>query len=200
MELRRGTGALVGIAVFAVSVLVAGIVWAYLTEYGLQRIVASVAIAVVGAGAAIVAYLLVVRYCRSRRCSLVIVSLLVVLLLIPALSIFYPGKVTYSRFGLTVYGAIPVPSLDITVSPGGFLWFRDKSHFISIEEVEPLMSSGAEVLVVGTGWHGAVGVDPAIQEIDGIEVHILRTPAAFELFNEFVSSGRRVALIAHSTC
>lgn len=200
MELRRVTGVLVSIALFAVSVLVAGIVWAYLTEYGEQRIVAAVAIAVVGASAAVVAYLLVVRCCKSTRCSLVIVSLLAVLLLVPTLSMFYPGKVTYSRFGLTVYGVIPVPTLDITVSPGGFLWFRDKSHFISIEEVEPLLSPDVEILVIGTGWHGAVRVDPAVQEIEGIEVHILRTPAAFELFNEFVSSGRRVVLIAHSTC
>ena len=117
MELRRVTGALVGFVLFALSVLVAGIVWAYLTEYGLQRIALSVAIAAVGAGVAAAAYLLLVRYCQSRRCSLVVVSLLVVLLLVPTLSIFYPGKVTYSRFGLTVYGLISVPSLDITVSP-----------------------------------------------------------------------------------
>ena len=200
MELRRVTGALVGIVLFAVSVLVAGIVWAYLTEYGLQRIALSVAIAAVGAGVAAVAYLLVVRTCKSRRCSLVIASLLVVLLLVPVLSMVYPGQVTYSRFGLTLYGVIPVPSLDITVSPGGLLWFRDKSHFISVDEVEPLLTSDVEVLVIGIGWHGAAKVDPAVQEIDGIEVHILETPAAFELFNELVSNGRRVALIAHSTC
>lgn len=200
VKIRRVTGALVGIVLFAVSVLVAGIVWAYLTEYGLQRIAASLAIAVVGAGVAVVAYFLVVRYCRGRRCSLMIASLLAVLLLVPALSMLYPGKVTHSRFGLTVYSAIPVPSLDITVSTGGLLWFRDKSHFISIEEVELLLSLDVEILVIGTGWHGAVEVDPAIQEIDGIEVHLLQTPAAFELFNEFVSSGRRVTLIAHSTC
>ena len=200
MELSRVTGALVSIVLFALSVLVAGIVWAYLTEYGLQRIAFSLAIAAVGAGLAAVSYLLVVRHCRSRRCFLAVVSLLLMLLLVPALSMFCPRKVTYAQFGLTVYGAIPVPSLDITVSPGGLLWFRDKSHFISIQEVEPLLSPDVEVLVIGTGWHGAVKVDPAVQEIEGIEVHILRTPAAFELFNEMVSSGRRVALIAHSTC
>ena len=200
MELRRVTGALVGIVLFAVSVLVAGIIWAYLTEYGLQRIALSVAIALGGTGAAVAAYYLVVRYCKSRKCSLVVVFLLVVLLLAPTLSMFCPGKVTYSRFGLTVYGVIPVPSLDITVSPGGVLWFRDKSHFISVDEVELLLTSDVEVLVIGTGWHGAAKVDPAVQEIEGVEVHTLRTPAAFELFNEFVSKGKRVALIAHSTC
>ena len=200
MGLRRVTGALVAIVLFALSMLIAGIVWAYLTEYGPQRIAVSVAVAVLGAGVAAVAYLLVVRQCKGRGCSLAIASLMVVLLLVPTLSMVYPGKVTHARFGLTVYGAIPVPSLDITVGPTGLLWFRDKSHFISIEEVESLLSPDIEVLVVGTGWHGAVTVDPAIQEIDGIQVQILETPAAFELFNGLVSNGTRVALIAHSTC
>jgi hypothetical protein len=199
MDLSRVTGALVGTVLFSFSVLVAAIIWVYLTEYGLHRTAISLAIAFAGAGVAVVAYLLV-QMCSSNRCSLVVLSLLVVLLLVPTLSMFYPGKVTYSCFGLTVFGVIPVPSLDITVSPGGLLWFRDKSHFISIEEVEPLLSPDIEVLVVGTGWHGAVTVDPAVQELDGIEVHILQTPAAFDLFNESVSSGRRVSLIAHSTC
>ena len=185
---------------FAISVLIVGIVCAYLTEYGLQRIILSVAIATMGAGMAAAAYFLVVRYCQSRRCSLVVASFLVVLLLVTALSMLHPGKVTYSRFGLTVYGLIPVPSLDITVSPGGLIWFRDKSHFISIEEVEPFLSPDTEVLVIGTGWHGAVSVDHAVQELEGIEVQILRTPDAFEQFNELASGGRRVALIAHSTC
>ena len=113
---------------------------------------------------------------------------------------FYPGKVTYARFGLTVYGVIPISSLDVTVGPGSLLWFRDKSHFISVDEVEPLLSPETDVLLIGTGWHGAARVDPAVQELAGIELRVLQTPAAFELFNELVSSGRRVALIAHSTC
>jgi hypothetical protein len=200
MKLKRVTGVLVGIVLLSGSMLAAGIVWTYLTEYGQRRIVAAVAIAVVGAGVAVLAYLLVARYCKDTRSSLVILSLLAVLLLVPTLSMFYPGKVTYSRFGLTVYGAIPVPTLDIVIDPGGYLWFRDKSHFVSIEEVKPLLATDVEVLIIGTGWHGAVRVDPAVQEIEGTEVHILRTPAAFDLFNEYVSRGRKVVLIAHSTC
>jgi hypothetical protein len=152
MGLRRITAALVSVVLFSASVLVAGIVWAYLTEYGLQRIALSFAITVVGAGAAAMAYFLVVRFCQSRRRSLAVVSFLILLLLIPILPMFYPGKVTYARFGLTVYGVIPVPSLDAKISPDGFLWFRDKSHFVSIEEVESLLSPDLEVLVIGTGW------------------------------------------------
>ena len=197
--MKRAIGVLVGIIILSVSLLVAGIVWVYLTEYG-QRRMAAVVISVVGAGVTVLAYLLVVRCCRNTRCSFAVISLLAVLLLVPTLSMFYSGKVTYSRFGLTVYGAIPVPVLDITVDSDGCLWFRDKSHFVSIEEVKRLISSDVEVLIIGTGWHGAVRIDPAVQEIEGIEVHILRTPAAFDLFNGFVSSGKTVVLIAHSTC
>jgi hypothetical protein len=93
-----------------------------------------------------------------------------------------------------------VPTLDVTVGPHGGLWFRDKSHTLSIEEVEPLLSPEVEALIIGTGWHGAVQVDPAVKEIEGIEVHLLRTPAAFDLFNGYMSRGRTVVLIAHSTC
>jgi hypothetical protein len=200
MRLQRITGLLVIIITLSLAALAAGIVWTYLTEYGQRRIAVAVAIALAGIIVAVLAYLLVVRLCKGTGRSLATLSLLAALLLVPALSMLYPGKVTYSSFGLTVYGAIPVPTLDVTVGPHGGLWFRDKSHTISIEEVEPLLSPDVEALVIGIGWHGAVQVDAAVQEIEGIEVHILPTPAAFDLFNEYVSRGRTVVLIAHSTC
>jgi hypothetical protein len=200
MKLQKITGLIVSIIILSVSALAAGIVWTYLTEYGQRRIAVAAAIALVGIIVAVLVYLLVARFCKGTGRSLAILSLLAALLLVPALSMIVPGKVTYSSFGLTVYGAIPVPTLDITVGSHGGLWFRDKSHYISIEEVEPLLSPDVEALVIGTGWHGAVQVDPAVQGIEGIEVHILPTPAAFDLFNEYVSRGRTVVLIAHSTC
>jgi hypothetical protein len=66
--------------------------------------------------------------------------------------------------------------------------------------VERLLSPGVEVLIVGTGWQDAVSVDAAIEQLRGIEVHILKTPAAFALYNDYRSQGRRVVLLAHSTC
>jgi hypothetical protein len=200
MALRRFVGIAVGFAVLALSALAAGVVIVYMTEYGQRRFAVAAVIAAIGAGVGILAYTLVTRACKSKKCSFAILMLLVVLLMVPILSMFYPGKITHSRFGLTVYGAIPVPSLDITVGADGILWFRDKSHYVSLEEVAAHLSSDAEVVVIGTGWHGAVQVDPAVQEIEGVEVHILRTPEAFALFNEYVSQGRKVILIAHSTC
>ncbi|MFC2029410.1 hypothetical protein ACFLWA_01630 [Chloroflexota bacterium] len=120
-KLSRVTGIVSALAVLSFSVLAAGIVLAYMSEYGQRRIAAAVAIAAAGSAMAFVAYLLVTRTCRSRRSSILVLSLLVLLLLVPILSIVYPGQVTYSRFGLTVYGAIPVPSLDIAVGTDGIL-------------------------------------------------------------------------------
>lgn len=197
---NRIAAILVGLVPLALSFLGAGVVCAYLTEYGQQRFLLAALVAALGAGIGVAAYLLVSRHCRDNRHALFAVVLAAMLVLVPLASTVYPGRITYSRFGLTVYGLVPVPTLDITVGAGGGLWFRDKSHFIAYDEVEPLLAPEAEALVIGIGWQSAVQVDPAIQEMEGIEIHILPTPEAFDLFNRYVTQGRRVVLIAHSTC
>ena len=40
----------------------------------------------------------------------------------------------------------------------------------------------------------------AIEKMEGVQVHVLPTPEAFALFNRCVAEGRKVVLIAHSTC
>lgn len=200
MKQNRVVGFLVGAVLLSASLLVAGLVLAYLTEYEGRRIAIAAFIVAVGVGAAVAAYLLVSRFCHNKRNTILVISLLLILLLVPLLSTVWPGQVLYSRFGLTVYGLIPVPVLDITVGSHGGLWFRDKSHFVSLEEIQPLLSPGVEVVVIGTGWHDMVQVAPAISDLEGYEVQILPTPAAFELFNRYVSEGRNVVLLAHSTC
>ena len=200
MNWSKLAGLLVALASVALSLLIAGILCAYLTEYGARRILLAAVIVAAGLGVGVAAYLLVPKHCRRKRSAVVIIVLLVLLLLAPLASMAYPGTVLYSKFGLTVYGFVPVPVLDITVGPHGGLWFRDKSHFVSIDEVQPLLSPEVEVLVIGIGWHSAVRVDPAVAALEGVEVHILPTPQAYDLFNRYVSEGRRVALLAHSTC
>ena len=43
-------------------------------------------------------------------------------------------------------------------------------------------------------------VNDAIRSIQGPALHIMPTPEAFEFFNKCVRDGKKVALIAHSTC
>jgi hypothetical protein len=200
MKLRSVAASLAFLIVLAMSWLSAGIVWLYMTEYGAQRVLIAVLTAFLGTGTAFIAYYVVFGIFKRDGGAMVVILILVLLVLLPVLSMFYSGRVTYARFGLTVYGAIPVPLLDITIRPNGLLWFRDKSHFVSINEVQPLLAPGTEALIIGIGWENRVKVDPAIYELAGVKVYALSTPEAFELYNQFRSSGRRVALLAHSSC
>lgn len=199
MRRFKFAGIVLGALLASVSLLIAGVVWAYLTEYGPRRIVVAAVVAGAGLLAGLLGYLLVSRSCRTGRC-LALVALVVVLLLAPLGSMVYPRKVTYARFGLTVYGLIPVPVLDVTVGPHGGLRFRDKSHYnIALEELNRLLTPEVEVVVIGIGWDSAARVGPAIAALEGPEVHILPPPEAFARYNQAISVGRVAVLIAHST-
>ncbi len=111
------------------------------------------------------------------------------------------GRISYSRFGLTIYGLVPIPTLDITVNQRGVLWFRPKTHLIQREEIARLLEPDTEVVVIGIGWDRIARVEAdALPVGSQVELKVLSTPEAFLLFNLLKSQGRRAVLIAHSTC
>jgi hypothetical protein len=122
------------------------------------------------------------------------------LVLLPIASTVYPGRITYDRFGLTVYGLLPIPYLDVTINRYGVLWFRTKTHEMRVEEVQPLVTSDVEIVVIGIGWDRLVRVDPAVRQLAGGAVEVLATPDAFARYNQLRNQGRRVVLLAHTTC
>jgi len=188
------------VAVLVLAVIVAGIVSAYLSEYGTTRFVFAAVILGLGGLVAAMLYAATLRHCTSRRRAVICACVLGLVIAAPPASMAFPGRMTYWRFGFSVYGLVPVPVLDITIGPNGGLWFRDKSHFVSLDEVQRLLTPDVEVLLIGVGWDSAARVDPAIEELRGPEVRVLPTPSAFESFNRCVSERRKVVLIAHSTC
>jgi hypothetical protein len=199
MKLNSVVRTLASVIVLSVSMTLAGLLWTNLTKYGLKRQVLAAFAAVLGICLAVAVYLLVSKYCKSRKWAIIIISVLLLLLVASPLSMLYPGKITYSCSGLTVYGIIPVPILDVIIGPNGWLRFRDKSHCIPVQEVQALLSPDVEVIVIGIGWNSEAVADAAIRDIPGREVHILPTPDAFKMFNKCVSEGKKVILIAHST-
>ena len=176
------------------------IVFFYLTEYGSRRLALASAITFGGIILSCVVYWIFTKLCHNRKCEFIFVAVFCIIILTPFLSMKCPGKITYSRFGLTVYGCIPIPILDITVGPKGVLGFRDKSHFITLQEVEALLIPEVEIVVIGIGWNDVVKVDEAIRNIEKVKVEILSTPQAYETYNQYKSEGKKVVLIAHSTC
>jgi len=128
-------------------------------------------------------------------------TVLCLLLIFPA-SMFWPGKILYAREGLTVYGLIPVPALDIVVGKSGVLWFREKNHLITKAEVAALLGDGTDVdtVVIAIGWDEMVTVEPLVHMLPVRSVLIVRTGEAFDLYNRLKREGKRVVLIAHTTC
>jgi hypothetical protein len=139
---------------------------------------------------------------KRRAGQLIVPLILIALVLAPPLSMLWPGTITWATFGFTLYGAIPVPALDVIVNQDGILWFREKTHRITLDEVVRITGDGSdvEVLVIGTGWDQVATVEPEVLALPEIRVMILRTKEAFDLFNQLKKEGKRVVLFAHTTC
>lgn len=110
-------------------------------------------------------------------------------------------QVTYSRFGFTVYGVVPIPLLDFTINEQGVLWFRPKTHVITFDEVKALVDSDTTVIVIAMGWDSIAQVDDLVHvEFLNQKIHALSTPEAFQKYNELRQQGVKVVLVAHTTC
>ena len=106
------------------------------------------------------------------------------------------GYVTFGRHGFTLIAACPVPGFDFRVSAGGVPWFRSKSHDITADEVKAA-AEGADCVIIATGYEGAAKA-PVISL--PIPVEVMKTAEAFARYRELRKAGKRVALIAHTTC
>jgi hypothetical protein len=82
-------------------------------------------------------------------------------------------------------------------------WWREQGHRLSLSDLEDALEAAPEVLIVGTGMMGRMQVPTETrQEIErrGIELHILPTGKACDLYNELEASGRKVMAALHLTC
>lgn len=200
MNIGKVMGMTIGALMILFSLLISFVLVVYLSEYGILRYLFSTLVVMVGIGSGSIAYFRISKLNMRRNLALTISVVLAVFLFAPVISMFYPGKITFCRFGLTVYGVIPIPTLDIQVNNRGLLWFRDKNHYVSLNEIKSIISPDVDSLVIGIGWDGDVRVDPSVKELKGVNVYTLITPDAFSLYNKLKSNGKRVVLIAHSTC
>ena len=83
-------------------------------------------------------------------------------------------------------------------------WRERKGHQLTPAMITGVFDCDIEVLIIGIGVYGAVGVpEDVLQAIreKGINRLILeRTPEACHTYNALFHEGRRVALLAHGTC
>ena len=165
-----------------------------------ERLMLTAGCLIIGIIFSLVLYAAITRLPDSRWLRVTVVSLFALCVSIPLASAAVP-RITYSRFGFTIYGAMPIPVLDITVNQHGMLWFRPKTHRITRAELDTLIAPGVDVVVVGIGWNSIAQLtDDAKQLGDSIDLRVLPTPEAFAVYNALRAEGRNVVLLAHSTC
>jgi hypothetical protein len=111
-----------------------------------------------------------------------------------------PGRFGWCCYAYTTYGAFPRPIADLQVRADGTTRKVAKTHQLTFEQIEWLLDSKPEVLIIAQGWDGVTTPDDRIREHHGCEVRLLKNKEAIELFNRLKRSGKLVAIHYHSTC
>ena len=82
-------------------------------------------------------------------------------------------------------------------------WWRREGHALYAEDIDDILYSAVEVLVVGTGAYGSMKVtEEATKAIKGRGINLLAVPTkeAVSIFNSLHARGKRVAGAFHLTC
>ena len=94
---------------------------------------------------------------------------------------------------------------DLLLLPDGVRaeWWREEGHSLSRADLADVFEAKPEVLVIGTGAEGVMGVPPetrrALEEA-GIRAIIEQTGSAVGRYNALAAAGTRVAGAFHLTC
>ncbi|MCA9554429.1 MAG: hypothetical protein KC933_30625, partial [Myxococcales bacterium] len=191
--INRLAGAATTIALTTLSVLIAGAVGrSFPTTHDLVVALIVVAGALYGLGVG-VALARAAHPGWGLGASVVIVAAVLAVAASAAL-----GRINHAAFGLTVYGLVPLPLVDLTLGAHGGLHLRPKRHEITAEEVQGLRDDGAELVIIGLGWEERARLDPRLE--GDPTVVALPTGEALEAFEQARAAGKRVALLVHTTC
>ena len=82
-------------------------------------------------------------------------------------------------------------------------WWRQQGHVLGVLDVEDILSTQPECLVVGRGASGMMVVTESLRETlaaFGIELIDEPTSRAVKIFNRLRGDGRKIAGAFHLTC
>ena len=111
-------------------------------------------------------------------------------------------KIDGTKFGEITINGKPYDS-DMTVYWDGRLAYRGKDHIIELGEFMKILKSEPEILVIGAGQNGIVKVSEVVAEWaknKKVDIYSEATPKAIDIFNAFVSQGKKAVGIFHVTC
>ena len=111
-----------------------------------------------------------------------------------------PGRFGWCCYAYTTYGVFPRPISDFQVRADGSTRKVGKTHQLTFEQIQWLLTPVPDVLIIALGWDGVTTPDDRIRQYQGCPIHFLRNKEATELFNRLKRDGKRVAIHYHSTC
>lgn len=121
---------------------------------------------------------------------------------LPSDDIICPMRLSGYRFGrVEVDGVLCHEDLWICGERVG-RWWRREGHRVHPEDLAEVLELSPEVVIIGTGFSGMLKVTKeaeALLSSRGMELRVLRTKDAVELYNELAQK-RRVAALLHLTC
>jgi len=82
-------------------------------------------------------------------------------------------------------------------------WRRKQGHFLSVEDLHPVVTAKPSILVVGCGASGLMKIAkelPQFLQQHNIALEAYDTYQAVERFNELSQAGKIVAAALHLTC
>jgi len=94
---------------------------------------------------------------------------------------------------------------DVIVWPEGVddTWWRAEGHYLTREDLEPILNKDPDVIIVGSGAQGNMEVPDEVRdymEEQCSELHVEPTERACSLYNELAGGTRRVVAALHLTC
>ncbi len=82
-------------------------------------------------------------------------------------------------------------------------WWRKEGHYLQVEDIEEILNTKPDVIILGTGKYGTMKVsNDVIKELESrsIEFVYANTDKACKRHNEMVSGEKRVITALHLTC
>ena len=112
--------------------------------------------------------------------------------------------ITEFSFGRIVVGG-QICNSDIKIVQGNLAlnWWRKSGHSVEIDDVQDVLDSGSEILVIGTGQPGYMKITESLRrhlETNNIQLIEEPTAKAIQTFNRFYTEGKRVSGGFHVGC
>ncbi len=82
-------------------------------------------------------------------------------------------------------------------------WWRKRGHFVDVDDIQDILKSKPDILVLGKGSPGQMKSTEALRKFlknNGIELIEEKTSNAFKTFNRLFNKGKNVSAGFHLSC